>query len=302
MADFRCSASAERRGDVLAGTASTVRAFLLLEHPGPWGVDALRDSRMPAALGPALRRHAQAHGVRPLLVRRPGRSPGNDGVRVFAVSTRPDPWTETATLPDLEAVLDLDLAALGAGRSLGLDRHRDPLVLVCTHGRHDTCCAERGRPVAAALATVEPGLTWECSHIGGDRFAGNVLVMPEGLYYGRLDAETAPRMAAAHLDGRLDLDHLRGRSSVPMPVQAAEIALRRHLDEPRLGGVVILGHRGVADDLVARFSVGGREYAVRVRSVGGDETFALTCRATVDSPVPRHEIVSIEAVGRPRDD
>ena len=302
MADFRCSAWAERRGDDLAGTASTVRAFLLLEHPGPWGVDALRDSRMPAALGPALQRHAAAHGVRPLLVRRPGRSPGSDGVRVFVVSTRPDPWTETALLPDLEAVLDLDLAALAVGRSLGLDRHHDPLVLVCTHGRHDTCCAERGRPVAAALATMEPGLTWECSHIGGDRFAGNVLVLPDGLYYGRLDAETAPRMAAAHLDGRLDLDHLRGRSSLPMPVQAAEIALRRHLDEPRLDEVVLLGHRGVGGETVARFAVGGGEYAVRVRSAGGDETFALTCRASVDSPVPRHEIVSIEALRRPRGD
>ena len=45
---FRCSAAGLERGDAIAGTASTVRAFLLVENPGPWGVDALRDSRLPA--------------------------------------------------------------------------------------------------------------------------------------------------------------------------------------------------------------------------------------------------------------
>ena len=299
---FRCSVAGEARGDELAGTASTVRAYLLMEHPGPWGVDALRDSRMPAALGPALRRHTAAHGVRPLLIRRPGRVPKSQspvvGSRVFAVSARSEPgiepWIETAVVPDLEAVLDLDLAALAAGRSLGLEPHHEPLFCVCTHGRHDTCCAERGRPVAAALAAVDPDRTWECSHIGGDRFAGNVLVLPHGLYYGRLDVDSGPTMAAAHLVGRLDLQHLRGRSSLPMPVQAAEIALRLHLEEPGLDAVRLLGRDGSTGDTVARFAVGPREYAVRVRSALGADAFQLTCRAGADSPVPREEILSIE--------
>jgi hypothetical protein len=51
----------------------------------------------------------------------------------------------------------------------------EPIYLVCTHGRHDACCAVRGRPVAAALAAAYPERTWECSHIGGDRFAANVV-------------------------------------------------------------------------------------------------------------------------------
>src|SRR4029453_5830608 len=61
-------------------------------------------------------------------------------------------------------------------------------------GRHGACCAERGRPVAAALAQAHPEETWEVSHIGGDRFAGNLLVLPNGLYYGRLDP--GPALAA----------------------------------------------------------------------------------------------------------
>ena len=33
----------------MAGTASTVRSFLLVEHSGPVGEEALRDARMPTA-------------------------------------------------------------------------------------------------------------------------------------------------------------------------------------------------------------------------------------------------------------
>jgi hypothetical protein len=37
--DFRCSGASVLRDEPLAGTASTVRAFLLIENTGPWGVD-----------------------------------------------------------------------------------------------------------------------------------------------------------------------------------------------------------------------------------------------------------------------
>ena len=52
---FRCARASEARAESLAGTASTVRSFLLVEHPGPWGVDALRDALLDYAekTGPA---------------------------------------------------------------------------------------------------------------------------------------------------------------------------------------------------------------------------------------------------------
>ena len=295
---YRCSAAAEHRGDGLEGTASTVRSFLLLEHAGPWGVEALLDSRMPAALGRALHRHTRAHRVRPLLIRRPGRGIPTESARVFAVRTTPQrSWTETTVVPDLEAVLEWDLGALASGRSLGLEPHPEPLLCVCTHGRHDRCCAERGRPLAAALASAYPDQTWECSHIGGDRFAGNVLLLPDGLYYGRLDPDAALRVAAAHAGGRLVLDHLRGRSTLPMPVQAAEIGLRRHLGEERLDALRFLGRVHDGALTAARFAVDGTEYVVAVRSRIAVEAVRLTCQARVDNPVPAHEVVSVTVAG-----
>ena len=290
--DFRCAGASVLRDEPIAGTASTVRAFLLLEFTGAWGVDALRDARLPDGLGERLRVAAAAAQVRVLLARRPDRS-GTEDVRVFAAHAHPvGPWLETTALTDVHGVLDLDLAALGAGRSPGLTRVDGSLFCVCTHGRHDACCAERGRPVAAALETAHPEETWEVTHIGGDRFAANLVVLPHGLYYGRLDPVAALGVAGGHLAGELDLDHLRGRSGLAMPVQAAEIGLRRRLEETRNDAVRFLGATRRDDVTEARFDVAGTTYAVRVRTSRGD-TQRLTCQAVRDNPVPVHDLLEV---------
>lgn len=291
MTPFRCAAASVARDDDLAGTASTVRSFLLVEHAGSWGVDALRDARLPEGLGDHLARSGHSAGVRVLLVRRPGRRAEQAGVRVFAArAAGADSWLEAGTLGTVDDVRGLDLAALGGGRSLGLDPFDDPLLAVCTHGRHDACCAERGRPVALALARSRHAeAVWECSHIGGDRFAGNLLVLPRGLYYGRVDPDAALEVADAAVDGRVSLDHLRGRSDVSMPVQAAEIAVRRRLDLRGLDDVRPTAARTDGDLTAVTLDAGGRTVRVQVRRLL-EEAQRLTCGALRDNPVPRYEV------------
>jgi hypothetical protein len=297
---FRCATASRARGDELAGTASTVRSFLLLEHPGPWGVDALRDARLPDGLGSHLQEQSRRHRVRVLLVRRPGRRAGAGPTRVVAArAAGPDSWAEGADLDRIDDVRDLDLAALGAGRSVGLAPEDEPVLAVCTHGRHDACCAELGRPVAIALAEgPHAEAVWETSHVGGDRFAGNLVVLPRGLYYGGLGPDSAHEVAAATARGEVLLDHFRGRSDLPMAVQAADVALRREhgllgLDDVRPGAV------RVADDLTtARFAVQGRgEVDVVVRRVAGADAHQLTCSARRASTIPGHEVVEVRPVG-----
>ncbi len=292
---FRCSAAALDRGDDIAGTASTVRSFLLVENPGPWGVDALRDSRLPAAVKAALRAAAARAGVRPLLIRRYHRRAPRTGFRVYAARVdRDDAWLQTAVLDRSEDLLDLDLDALGAGRSPGLVPTEDPVFCVCTHGKHDACCAEQGRPVAAALAAAYPEHTWEVSHIGGDRFAGNALVLPYGLYLGRLQPDAAVTAARDVLAGRLPLDVLRGRSCLPMAAQFAEIALYRHLGETAMAAVRVLSVRRDGDLTTVDLGVAGETWRVVVRTTPGDDVL-LTCRATRPQPHPGHEVVTIVA-------
>lgn len=298
-AAFRCAAASAARADPLPGTASTVRAFLLVENPGPWGVEALRDSRLPEPVRAGLGARAQEAGVRVLLVRRHHRRAPREGFAVFAAYADPvSPWAEHGLLDHPEDLLGLDLGSLGAGRSPGLEPHAEPLLCVCTHGRHDACCAELGRPVAAALAGAHRELSWECSHIGGDRFAGNLLVLPDGLYYGRLTPEQALAVVEAHRAGHLLLEHLRGRSGWPMAVQAAEIGLRRELGETRVGALRLLGVERTDGLAVARFRVRESAYDVDVRTVRGAAQHVLTCRAGRAGVAPEHEVLAVREVRR----
>jgi hypothetical protein len=293
---FRCAAESLLRDDPVGGTATHVRTWLLLEHTGPWGHRALRDARLPEGLGGALEQLAKTYRAKVLLIRRFSSKPdAADGVRVFAAYADPVvPRLESGVLADPREVLDLDVASFRRGGTTGLAAYDGSLFCVCTNGRHDACCAERGRPVAKALDAAHPEETWEISHVGGDRFAANMVVLPHGLYYGRLDPISAIAVAGSHLAGELDLDHLRGRASHPVGVQAAEDLLRRDLGATRIDDVRLVDRSVDGDVTQATFAVAGATYVVRVRTVRDGEPALMTCKAQRANPVPRHELVGIE--------
>jgi hypothetical protein len=256
------------------GTASTVTRWLLVEHPGAWTSAALDSRGLPAEVRDHLARLWPMLRVRAVLTRR-RRQPAEGTLSCFAISTDVDNhWVERAALTDVREVLDLDLGPLRRGRSVGLDRHDDPLFLVCTHGSHDACCGLFGRPVADALAEWWPVETWECSHIGGDRFAANVVCLPEGIYFGRLDPDTAPVVIAGFLDGQVDLGHYRGRTSYPFAVQAAETWVRRRLKLDGLDEVRPVEWSGDRVKLAVR---GAGSRSVRVTTAPAEESRFLTC-------------------------
>jgi hypothetical protein len=73
-----------------------------------------------------------------------------------------------------------------AGLDPGLDPVSGPLFLVCTHGRPHHAVqseADRSRGRSRWRIRMRP---WESTHVGGDRFAGNVVAFPHGPYFGRV--------------------------------------------------------------------------------------------------------------------
>lgn len=208
----------------MLGTALHVRRFLLIEHHGPWPFHALEAPGLDADVVRELVAATREVGGRTLLVRRPGRrSLAEAGAReaawaVVDVTTSRVHWSTWREADDLRAACDVLRAPSDTWS-------QEPLVLVCAHGRHDACCAVRGRPVAAALAERHGDLVWECSHVGGDRFAANVVVLPDGTYYGGLDDDSALAVVDEHLAGRVDPSFLRGSSRFPPVAQAAAVGV-----------------------------------------------------------------------------
>ena len=167
-----------------------VRGWVLLEQPGPWGRDAVTESRLDPDLARALDRAAAAAHLRLLLIRRPGRAARETAqphTCFVAHTSRAGRWLERRRLDDPAELLELDMARVVAGERPGFGEEvTEPVYLVCTNGRHDRCCATYGRPLALALQASHGELVWESSHVGGDRFAGNLVCLPGGHYFGRV--------------------------------------------------------------------------------------------------------------------
>lgn len=293
----RCRHRSAELGESLHGTASTVRSWLLLEEPGPWGPRVPRDSRLAPALTQRLHAASRRLRLRVLLIRRARRpaSAASSPRQCFLARTGPaESWIEHVALDDAAHVLDLDLTAFAGGNSPGLARVTHPLYLVCTHGRHDVCCAEEGRPVAQALATHRPEGTWETSHIGGDRFAANLLALPHGLYFGRVTPEGVVGLADAYARGEVDPRLLRGRAGYDFATQAAECFLRTRTGITGVDALPLVWSRQAGEETEAAFAhVDGGRYRVRVRTTAGRPARALTCGAESLSTPPVHRLLDI---------
>jgi hypothetical protein len=276
----RCSLGARRRGDELLATAPPAQRFFLLEVPGPWRPEAMAAAGLRAEVTAALNTAVVRSGARLLLIRRPGRHPA-DRVHprrwAIAVPSGGLRWGEWCSDHEL---LDLDVAA--PVPPFDPLRQR-PLALVCTHGRHDLCCAIEGRPVAAAAAADPAVDAWECSHLGGDRFAANLLWLPSGLLFGGLTAAGAGAVLAAANSGRVLLEHFRGRCGDSPPAQAAQWFLMRELGEDRPDQVVVERVEAVSGgEVLAVVRHGPDRYRLRLLA-GRTDPAHLTCRGASDS-------------------
>jgi hypothetical protein len=274
---MRCSALAEALGEPMIGSVDQRVRWLLVEDRSAWGTRAVRD-----VLGAELEAEAKARKVRLLLVRRREGDPAADAVRrVFLVDTAAHQMAvrSVTDLDEVPGLLDLSLADFGA-------RLSDPFFLVCTNGKRDACCALRGRALVSALSDDHGERTWECTHLGGHRFAGNLVCLPEGIVYGRVAAEDGPRLADAFLDGRLDPALLRGRSAWPAPAQVAERALRLSHGLGRLDDLRLL-EADIDDERAAVTLAGpdGTAHRFELRAERAEPRFT-SCRADeLESPL-----------------
>jgi hypothetical protein len=272
-----CAVVARMLGGSPAGTAAFMQSWLLIEFPGPWPGDALEQ-----ALAEAFPEHQRARleqlraqGLRPLLIRQPGRhqrEPHLPGRRVFVGGSGPNGrWMECFRIDSLGELADLDLDAIVSGRGGLGEPFAGPMFLVCTHGTKDMCCALLGRPLAASLGANYPGRAWEVSHVGGDRWAGNLLVVPDGFLHGQLDPDEANVVAKSAMNGEVEPERLRGRTAVLTAwSQVAEIVVRKET-----------GLRGLDEVIAFEEQVLGVDSESEVRQItvrGGVQTFEVTIR------------------------
>lgn len=310
-----CAQQSLDAGEPLFGTAAAdIESWMLLEHDGQWEREALATPTLPEAVRAAFQAWlARTPRSRFQLVRDERTEALTFPRRLFVVRSkegetrlrevRIESWDALVAL-DLDALLD---GPLPEGDDKVVER-QDPLVLVCTHGRRDPCCARLGVPVfrelAKDFARDRPGCVFQTTHLGGHRFAATLVLLPHAYTYGRLDVASARRVVRGYLAGRLtDLDRLRGRSCYPADVQAAEYWVRHNSGRYGLEGLHLRRREagagrfevtfwdGVSDDL--------HELTVVLEKTSD---VASTSCGEAPKPISRHRVESYRQVhGATRD-
>jgi hypothetical protein len=282
-----CSDRSLQRDDPLAGTAGFGERWFLVEVDGAWGTHAFFQSRMDRGLARRLVARVEGEAIRPLAIRRTAlRADERRAQRTWSwayVDARPGHESvRWGSVTDPVELLEVPLDGSAGEQSL------EPVICVCTHARHDQCCAVKGRPVVTALAGRYPQQTWECSHLGGDRFAATMILFPHGLLYGRVGVEDAAALVTDYEAGIVNPALLRGRASLPNVVQAAEAVARERTGDLRLDAFRLLSHGLLSSersgDWTVEFDHRGSRLTVELEETLSDPLLS-TCSSSRALPV-----------------
>lgn len=272
-----CSELSLANAEPLAGTATQGADWLLVEVRGSWGRDAVEDS----GLAESVRERLAAYPGKVVLIRRPDRTVGTAVIRADVGEV-----DGSAIRYDFDSLADLAAGELTGGTVIG-----GPVFLVCAHGRRDACCARLGAPLFRALADhVPPERLWQASHLGGHRFAPNVVVLPHGIQLGRIPLDRVEEVVDLVSAGRIPLDLYRGRTVYVADAQVAEARVRAASGRDRVTDVTLISSEG--DRLT--FRTPAEEFVVRVERQPGTAVVP-SCGAEPEPAVCR--VARIESAG-----
>lgn len=233
---FECSKVSEEAGEPTIGSARQVPEFLLIEWPRPWDASALNTESLPDEIQTAYSeasRNNQFVGKCLLFDRDPEYS--GDEFRVFYY-TLPDPphaqyQKEEYLVPQVH-LADLCTTILQNAEERNKfdeyrhsDRQKRREIFVCNHRERDPCCGKYGAELFLNLRNeyANPNRRiWKISHIGGHRFAPNVIDFPDGRYWGRLQENELDNFIYRNGSFEQIAERYRGWCALSTPEQVAE--------------------------------------------------------------------------------
>ena len=236
-----CSSRSRDVEENLFGSANTYGVYLIVEYNAPWTADKDCGFLDHAFKGDARQQWDAMWDSLPeprlQLIRHRGKSTESTHIHVYvAIPHETNPLLYAFEFDDYAQILDLDMLKLLTG-DLEYRQYmiETPLYLVCTHAQYDPCCARHGLPIYKAFSDVaDQSSVWRASHIGGHRFAGTAVLLPHGLYYGRIDRDEAENLVKHYEAGELVLSAYRGRACYDKQEQNADFFLRRESGNLRL--------------------------------------------------------------------
>ena len=229
--DYFCSIASQEVNEQLFGTAPQVQTWVLLEFNEKWGYKAFAESGISEKVKAHL--NSQLENIplsRLLLIKQHNKLQDSAIAFYVAFVNESNSALYKFNFNQYEDLLNFDLnLLLKDGKEYENNLSSDPIFLVCTNGLRDKCCAKYGLAIYNDLKYEYGQSMWQSTHHGGHRFAPNLLCLPHGLSYGRLQSNNVDEVLRKYSRSQIHLPNLRGRSEYPQHVQAAEVLMRQHL-------------------------------------------------------------------------
>ncbi len=214
----------------MLGTSPQVDYWILLEYSPRWSSHAIEDNSFPDAIQNWLNAAVltlESKGFRPRVqFIRQTLGVNQDYHAFFSAKGNLIEFT----FRTYNALLDLNPPEFDMSHPQ-LNRIEGVRYFVCTNGTRDLCCAKFGILTWKALNQISDGRAWQCSHLGGHRFAPNVLVLPNARMYGRVHTEDVESFFESVEQGKIALNHLRGRTAFTPAGQACEALVQSVVEE-----------------------------------------------------------------------
>ena len=300
---FYCSALSREVSEQPFGTASTADAWLLLEYSAAWGARAFQESQLTRAVKAHLKKALQVIPRSRLLFIKQERETRRHLSLFIVRSTENDATITRVMLTGYEQLLNANLAGILAGeQAAGGELWEQPLFLVCTHGKRDKCCAKFGYALYKSLRVDAGDDVWQSSHVGGDRFAANLICFPHGLFYAHVTADAGRQIIRQYSQQTVSLNNYRGRCCYPSPIQAAEFFLRSESGLSGINDVRFLDYVPITGNhWLVRFlsPQGGQTYEVYLKSQLSEFQNPLTCQAREEKQVVQYSLSDYRQVSQP---
>ncbi len=288
-----CFDNSLQASEKIFGTAPNVNFWILIEYKDFWEEKAFNNCDIDIEVKNVIRDLAgQYPKSRIQLIR--NKHSSKDHIRLYIAVTKE---TEKKVY-EFRVISYQDILNIDFDRDLSEENLKsNPLLLVCTHGSHDKCCGEKGLELFNNLSKYEKDFeVWQTTHLGGHRFAANILLLPDGIYYGRINKENYVKIRDSYFDSKLETGFLRGRCFYHPDVQAAEYFFRSELKYSTLNNLHLRSQsttkNGVVNVIVENTEL-KRAYEVIIKKNDKALQLFASCRDKHKKFIAQYKLMSI---------
>jgi hypothetical protein len=292
---MKCSTNSRHNQEQWVGSASPAQVWIALSHPKPWGASALAS----IAIGDQNRKHLTTifsiyADSRIQIITQNNSS---EIVLFFAVAFEHDQRLYRIPLANYDCIRDLNWQDIIDNKP-AYQKYISPtpIYLICTNDQHDPCCGKWGQALFDQSQSTEN--LWQCSHLGGDRFAANVVSLPAGNYYRQVDSDALKSIIESEKQNTLYVDRFAGRSCYDRITQVAFHHLLRTYPQTGINDWSLVGKE---EKVTLRFSIGflgknDRKVIVDIEQINTGISDFFNCHATTKTEIVYFQLHALKVV------